>query len=213
MKILIAEDNPISRHLLEAAVSSWGYQPILAADGCEALSVMQGSDPPPIAVLDWMMPGLDGLEVTKTLREQPTAGPVPTYILMLTAKSEKEDIVAAFDAGADDYLTKPFHNGELRARLMVGERIVGLQQKLAERIWKLEASLGEVTALQSMLPVCSHCHQVREDEKYWQEVEEYTRLHSIALFQQPICAECLNRIEARSAQLQFLDDNSPLSCQ
>jgi DNA-binding response OmpR family regulator len=148
--------------MLDSLLRGWGYHPVLAADGNEALRVMQDSEPPLLAILDWMMPGLDGVSVTRQLREDPVSDPTPTYIIMLTAKSDKEDIVQAFDAGADDYLTKPFHAGELRARLMVGERIVGLQRELNRRINALEDAVADGNRLRGILSTCSHCMSQHE---------------------------------------------------
>ncbi len=130
MKILIAEDNRVSRRLLEGMLKSWGHTPVLTGDGLEALAVLRGDDPPQIAVLDWMMPGIDGIELTRVLRDQPAAASIPVYIIMLTAKAGQEDAAEALKAGADDFLTKPFQTDELRARLVVGSRIVDLQTKL-----------------------------------------------------------------------------------
>ncbi|HET6975123.1 MAG TPA: response regulator [Pyrinomonadaceae bacterium] len=134
MKILIAEDNRVSRRLLEGMLKSWGHTPVLTGDGLEALSVLRADDPPQIAVLDWMMPGIDGIELTRVLREEPGAAAVPLYIIMLTAKASEEDAAMALKAGADDFLSKPFQTDELRARLAVGSRIVDLQTKLTIQV-------------------------------------------------------------------------------
>jgi CheY-like chemotaxis protein len=131
VKILIAEDNRVSRRLLEGMLKSWGHTPVLTGDGLEALAVLRGDDPPQIAVLDWMMPGIDGIELTRVLRDRPAETSVPVYIIMLTAKSAQEDADEALKAGADDFLVKPFQTDELRARLVVGSRFVDLQTKLA----------------------------------------------------------------------------------
>jgi CheY-like chemotaxis protein len=132
VKILIAEDNRVSRRLLEGMLKSWGHTPVLTGDGLEALAVLRGDDPPQIAVLDWMMPGIDGIELTRVLRDRPAAASIPVYIIMLTAKAGQEDAAEALKAGADDFLTKPFQTDELKARLVVGSRIVDLQTKLAQ---------------------------------------------------------------------------------
>ncbi|HTV57785.1 MAG TPA: diguanylate cyclase [Verrucomicrobiae bacterium] len=127
-KILIAEDDPVSRRVLEVLLAKWGYQVIAAENGADALSILQSGDSPRMAVLDWMMPGLEGVEVCRRLRRQ-SAQPY-IYVLLLTARSDREDLLAALHAGADDYLTKPFDARELRARLIVGRRIVDLQDQL-----------------------------------------------------------------------------------
>jgi putative two-component system response regulator len=125
MKILIAEDNQFYRLALEATLAGWGYEVVAVADGDAAWQALQAADAPKLAILDWMMPGLDGLEVCRRLRGRPTAE--PTYVIILTARDGKEDIITALESGADDYVTKPFNRDELRARLQVGLRIVGLQ--------------------------------------------------------------------------------------
>ncbi len=142
MKILIAEDDLVSRRVLEVTLIKWGYEVIVAGDGNEALTVLQSADAPPLAILDWMMPVTDGVEVCRRVRQTPSA--VPTYVILLTAKTEKEDVVRGLDAGADDYLTKPFERTELRARIEVGTRMVGLQKKLADRVEELNQTLVEL---------------------------------------------------------------------
>lgn len=142
MKVLIAEDDAISRRLLEATLLKWGYQVELAQDGEEAFAALQQRDAPQLAILDWMMPGIDGVEVCRRIRRQTTE--TPTYIILLTAKGNKEDVVAGLESGADDYLTKPFERLELKARIEVGKRVVDLQKKLAERVRELDQTLTEL---------------------------------------------------------------------
>lgn len=127
MKILIADDDPVSRRVLEAALLRLGHEPVSAVDGTSALAALAMPDAPRLAILDWMMPGVDGLTVCRTIRRNP--GPY-TYVILLTARHQPEDLVQALDAGADDYLTKPLNRVELRARLQSGERVVALQEDL-----------------------------------------------------------------------------------
>lgn len=128
MHILIAEDDPVSRRVLQAHLSKWGYEVIATKNGAEAWSVLQGNDPPPLAILDWMMPSMDGTEVVRRVRER--GGTPYVYVVLLTAKNQKDDIVAGLEAGADDYLVKPFDALELRARIRTGKRILDLQNEL-----------------------------------------------------------------------------------
>lgn len=128
MKILIADDSIVSRHLLEATLRKWGYEVVVACDGLEALELMQRENAPNLAILDWMMPGMTGLEVCGRLRQR--AREPYTYILLLTSKSQKEDLIEGMDAGADDYITKPFDQHELQVRLRAGTRLVDLQAEL-----------------------------------------------------------------------------------
>lgn len=131
MKVLIAEDERISRHMLQEQLEKWGHQVTSAADGSEAWEKFQGDDFS-IVVSDWMMPGLDGLELVRRVRRAADSSRY-VYILLLTAKSWKKDIVAGMDAGADDFLSKPFDPDELRVRLRAGQRIIELERSLAER--------------------------------------------------------------------------------
>ena len=130
MKALIAEDDSISRRMLEAFLVKWGYEVMVATEGEEAWAILQGNDAPRLAILDWMMPGRDGIDICRSIRQR--KGRPYTYILLLTARGQKEDIVQGLEAGADDYVTKPFDPFELRARLRAGRRIVELQEQLLQ---------------------------------------------------------------------------------
>lgn len=130
MRILIAEDDPVSRRLLEATLRRWGYDVVVTCDGEQALAVLTQPDAPNLAVIDWMMPGLDGPEVCQRVRAATVPGGSYTYIILLTARGQKEDIVQGMDSGADDYITKPFDSGELQARLRAARRILDLQAEL-----------------------------------------------------------------------------------
>jgi two-component system cell cycle sensor histidine kinase/response regulator CckA len=148
MKILIAEDNLFSRIALEATLTEWGYEVAAAEDGARAWDILQEPDAPRLAIIDWMMPGLDGIELCRRVRAAKRAS--PTYLILLTARGDKQDIVTGLQAGADDYLTKPFDREELRARLQVGLRIVGLQSELARRVQDLEHALSGAQKLETI---------------------------------------------------------------
>jgi diguanylate cyclase (GGDEF)-like protein len=128
MKVLIAEDDPISRRLLEATLTKWGYDVVVACDGEEAWQILQEEDAPRLAILDWMMPGMDGVQICAAARASQDEPYI--YILLLTAKSQKQDIIQAMKSGADDYLSKPFDVGELEVRLNAGRRVLELQTEL-----------------------------------------------------------------------------------
>ena len=128
MRILVAEDDPVLQRMLESFLKKWGYEVALAKDGAEAWEILEGGEAPRMAVLDWMMPGMDGVEVCRRVRKRVTQAYV--YILLLTAKGEKFDVVDGLESGADDYLTKPFHPQELQARLRTGKRILDLEDHL-----------------------------------------------------------------------------------
>jgi len=128
VRILIAEDDPVSRRLLEVKLAKWGYDVVVTGDGNEAWQALQAKDAPQLAILDWMMPGLDGVEVCRRVRHE--RKDFYTYIILLTAQHEDKDLVTGMDAGADDYITKPFKANELRVRLRAGRRIIDLQNEL-----------------------------------------------------------------------------------
>ncbi len=128
MKILIADDDPISRRMVQVCLDKAGYEAVVAGDGLEALSELEKRDSPRLAVLDWMMPHLDGLKVCEAVRKRSSDAYV--YIILLTANEKSEQIVRGLEAGADDYLTKPFDVEELKARIRAGRRILDLQDQL-----------------------------------------------------------------------------------
>jgi sigma-B regulation protein RsbU (phosphoserine phosphatase) len=191
VKVLIADDDPVSRRALELTLRQWGYDVLVCADGAEAFEALRQEDAPQLAVLDWMMPGMEGLEVCRMVRE--LEGSRVTYLILLTAKGNQEDIVAGLEAGADDYVTKPFKAAELKARLRVGLRMMDLQNNLAERVHDLEDALSRVKQLQGLLPICSYCKKVRDDHNYWQQVEGYVAEHSGVQFSHSVCPECYQR--------------------
>jgi phosphoserine phosphatase RsbU/P len=192
MRILIAEDDVISRRLLESTLTKWGHDVFPVSDGRAALQALQATNAPPLAILDWMMPEMDGVQVCRAIRGPTTERII--YIILLTAKSQKEDIVTGLNAGADDYLVKPFDREELRARLNAGIRIVTLEQALAERVRELEEALARVHELQGLLPICSYCKKVRDDQNYWHEVENYVSRRSGAVFSHGVCPHCKDHI-------------------
>jgi two-component system, cell cycle response regulator len=129
VKILLAEDSAIYRRLIETHLKEWGFDFVSAKDGKEAWKLLAKQDAPRLALLDWVLPEIDGVELCRRLRSRPEGGPY-TYTILLTAKSRKQEMLEAMEAGADDFLAKPFNPPELQARLLVGKRIVELQEKL-----------------------------------------------------------------------------------
>jgi diguanylate cyclase (GGDEF)-like protein len=130
MRILIADDSIVSRHLLDATLRKWGYEVVVACDGVEAWNALQAAEGPLVAILDWVMPGLTGPEVCRRVREREKERDTYTYLLLLTSKSLKEDLIEGMESGADDYITKPFDQHELKVRLRAGTRIIELQREL-----------------------------------------------------------------------------------
>jgi len=127
-RVLIAEDDPVSCHVLKSFLLRWNYEVIVETNGAEAARILESDGAPRLAVLDWMMPGMEGVQICQRIRERRSRPYI--YMLLLTARSEKRDLLQALELGADDYLTKPFDSEELRARLVVGERILALQDDL-----------------------------------------------------------------------------------
>jgi signal transduction histidine kinase len=144
MKVLIAEDDSASRMALRAILRKWGHEVIVAEDGNQAWELLQRENPK-IAILDWMMPGIEGIELCRRIRERADCDYV--YVILLTAKVEKEDIVAGLDAGADDYITKPFDREVLRSRVAVGVRMVQYETLLAEKNIQLQRYGSEMGKL------------------------------------------------------------------
>ncbi len=121
MRVLIAEDDSISRIMLQNTLKKWGYEPVVSSNGAEAFSILDEDDAPQLAILDRMMPEMDGTDVCRRIRQRKTP---PLYIVLLTAKAQRQDLVEGLEAGADDYVIKPFNHQELRARLQVGIRVI-----------------------------------------------------------------------------------------
>ena len=188
MKILIAEDDHISRKILQTVLTKQGNDVTAAEDGVKALEALQ-KETPEILITDWMMPDLDGLQLSRQVRELDL--PSYVYIILLTALTEKQRIIEGLDAGADDYITKPYDKTELMARVKAGERVIRLEKTLREKNAALSDALAQVKQLKGIVPICMHCKKIRNDENYWQQVEEYMHEHSEADFSHSICPECL----------------------
>jgi len=154
--------------------------------GGEAL---QNADAPALVVLDWNMPGLDGPDVCRKIRESTRSG--YTYMLLVTARNAKSDVVQGLSAGADDFISKPVDPDELHARLKTGERIVRLEHTLATQVKELQAASEHVRELQGMIPICMHCKRIRNQSQIWEKVETYIGTRSEAKFSHALCTECL----------------------
>jgi DNA-binding response OmpR family regulator len=158
VKILIAEDEFTTRMMVQVCLENWGYRVESVTNGIAAWAALQKPDAPHIAILDWEMPELDGVEVCRRAKELDTVS--PPYILLLTSRDSKTDIVKGFDAGADDYMTKPFNDNELRARVRVAERLVRTQSSLAESVLELKEALNQVEMLENGIEVCRECRMI-----------------------------------------------------
>jgi DNA-binding response OmpR family regulator len=189
MKVLIAEDDFISRRVLEVRLAKSGYDVVLADDGLRAWEILESEDAPALAILDWMMPGLAGTEICRRLRSR--EGRSYVYVILLTARGRVDDVVEGLESGADDYLTKPFDWKELETRVRAGTRILELQSELGDKVAELESALAHVRTLQGLLPICMHCKRIRDDSNTWHQMETYIETHSNAMFTHSLCKKCL----------------------
>ena len=192
MIVLIADDLDINRKLLRTLLAAEGHEVIEASNGKEALQILQGATGPIVGLIDWEMPELEGIEVCRQTRLLQDAPPI--YLILLTVRDSKQDIVAGLQGGANDYITKPFDKTELLARVGIGKQMVQLQQALTERVAELKEALVSVKQLGGLLPICSYCKKIRDDQNYWQQVESYVGQHSAAKFSHSICPQCYEDI-------------------
>lgn len=191
MRVLIADDDAALRYGLRVQLERWGYEPVVCEDGEAARAVLRGPDPPPLAILDWSMPGADGVTLCREIRSTP--GLDTTYVVLLTAHDTREEMVAGLVGGADEYIIKPFDWAVLRARINTGARIASLQQSLAQRVRELQSALDMVNKLSGLLPICSYCKRIRKEEDRWQQLETYLSEHSEAEFSHGVCPDCFER--------------------
>ena len=194
MRALVADDDLATAALLQRTLERWGLDVIVAHDGLEALKAVQEDPGIGLAVLDWSMPGLDGPEVCRRIRADPSRAHL--HLLLLTAREGRADVVSGLDAGADDYLSKPFDPEVLRARVHVGLRVLKLKERLAERVAELETALSKVKQLHGLLPICSYCKHVRTDGDYWEQVEQYVSDHTDLQFSHGVCPACYDKVAA-----------------
>ncbi len=196
-RILLAEDDPRYRRILSHYLASWGFSVTIASDGIEAAALLTGEESPALALVDWMMPGLEGPEVCRRVRELPDRP--YTYVILLTSKADKDAVAAGFEAGADDYVIKPCDMNELRARLKVGERMLTLERTLAQQVETLQDALDHVRQLKELLPICAWCKRVRDDKDYWHSIEEYLHVHTGTDFTHGICPHCVEAMRQQAS--------------
>ena len=190
LEVLLVDDEPSTRAQVARALEKAGYDVLLARNGAEAIEIWE-RERPPLVITDWLMPELDGEALCRHIRE--ARGERYTYVIMLTIKEEQPAVVAGLEAGADDYVKKPFDKHELLLRVKAGERVVHLEATLAEKITKLEDALGRVRTLEGILPTCAYCGRIRDDEGNWHELEAYIRKTTLAEFSHGYCPECAEK--------------------
>jgi DNA-binding response OmpR family regulator len=189
--ILVADDDSVSRTLLARTLEHWGHEVETVADGLEARQRLTGAGASPLAILDWAMPGVEGPELCRQVRA--AALRVQPYLVMLTARQAPEDLAVALEAGADDFLSKPFNRVELMARLHAGMRIINLHRALTDRIQELEESRQREHHLRSLTPICSYCKKIRGDKDDWEPIDQYLAEHGYR-FTHAVCPSCLDTV-------------------
>ena len=192
MRILIADDDPVSREMQACLLQQEGHEIIEARDGAEAWSALQSSDPPSIAILDWHMPQIKGIEICRRARATPALKHL--YLMLQTATPRDEGMEEGLKAGANDYLAKPFRVAELRARVRMGGHVVQLQNDLAIRDNALQRAVTELNALRAILPLCGYCRKPRNDQNYWHEVNAYFDRMINAEFSHGLCPVCYESV-------------------
>lgn len=188
LRILVVDDDAVTRMTLESVIRAAGWSPIAIEDPEMALDILTGADPPPIALIDWQMPSLSGVELCRRLRAADvTARP---YVIFVTANSTSTDIVTGLDAGADGYMTKPIAAEELQARVRAGLRTIALQQDLRSRLEQAEAESARTRPLRELLPMCCYCRRIRDERQHWSTLEEYLSHRINVRFTHGFCPTC-----------------------
>jgi phosphoserine phosphatase RsbU/P len=188
VQILVADDDSVSRTLLVRTLELWGHEVDCVVDGLEACGRLIMPGAPTMAVLDWGMPGLEGPDVCRKVRA--AALRMQPYLVMLTARYSPDDLAVALEAGADDFLSKPFNRVELMARLHAGVRILNLQRALTDRIQELEESRQREHHLRTLTPICAYCKKIRGDRDDWEPIDQYLAEHGYR-FTHAVCPACL----------------------
>jgi phosphoserine phosphatase RsbU/P len=192
MRVFVVEDDRKVAGFIQTGLEQEGHAVDVLHEGNgageQALTIDYDA-----VVLDVMLPGRSGFQVLRDIRARKASLPV----LILTAKDSIEERVAGLDAGADDYVVKPFDADELRARVHVGIRVLKLQERLAERVAELQTALLKVKQLSGLLPICSYCKRIRSDQNYWEQVDRYVAQHSDAEFSHGICPDCFKTVIAK----------------
>ncbi|MFH1687772.1 MAG: response regulator transcription factor [bacterium] len=191
MRVLVADDSVVYRKSLSSILTGWGYAVQQASDGDDALAQLLASDGPRLALIDPKMPGINQADICRTVRRSDTE--YFRYLILLTTGESKADVAAGLDAGADDYVVKPFDHQELRQRMLAGERIVKLETAKHKQIAELTAALDDNKQLRGILPICAWCNRIRDDQAYWRRVEDYFGKYSKTEFAHAICPECNTR--------------------
>jgi len=188
LRVLAVDDDAATRQTMMAVIQSAGWTPVVVEDPEEAHDILMGPDAPPIALIDWQMPKLSGIDLCRLLRRaDPDARP---YVIFVTANTAADDIVTGLDAGADGYMTKPISAIELQARVRAGLRTIAVQSELRLRLRAAETLMAQVKPLRELMPICCYCHRVRHDEELWSSLEDYLRTKVNVRFTHGFCPTC-----------------------
>ncbi|MGE0085198.1 MAG: response regulator [Desulfococcaceae bacterium] len=192
-RILVVDDEPWNLQIMRQILRD-RYDAFFATDGQKALELTEKMLPD-IILLDIMMPGMDGYRVCELLKSNEVSREIP--VLFISSLSDTGDKVKAFEAGGVDYVSKPFQKQEVLARISTHLNSRSLQKRLKEKVAELEEALANIKTLKGLLPICSHCKKIRDDQGYWKQIEVYIQNHSDALFSHSICPDCIEEIYSK----------------
>jgi phosphoserine phosphatase RsbU/P len=192
MRILLAEDHDASRSALRAWLTTRGHEIVAVGDGAEAWKILSADDPPRMAIVGWSMPHLDGIELCRRVRA--TSDLKAVYLILVSSQNHKQHLLQGLWAGANACLGKPLDPDELEAQIHVGGHVVQLHSDLAARLTELQDAFAKVKQLQGLLPMCTYCKSIRDDQEYWHRVEQYIGAHTKAQFSHGICPECWKNV-------------------
>ncbi len=193
-RILIAEDHDSARGALENLLTWRGFSVVIATNGDEALKALAAPDGPSIALLDWEMPGMTGVEICRKIRNRHLDRYI--YLIIITGREGEEDIAKAMAAGADDFIRKPFGVIEVIARLRTGQRTLKLERSLTSHIAEMERTHLTRRRGVSLLPICSYCKKIRDESGKWQDIETYIEKQIGMELTHGICPECMEKVKA-----------------
>ena len=203
MKILLADDDSLARSIALEALQDLGHEVHAVVNGELAWQELRSGEFR-FAILDWEMPELTGPEVCKRVRQIENGNYI--YLILLTSRAKRDDLVHGLSSGADDFLAKPFDPRELGVRIVSGKRILELEEKLGQKIADLENALNKIEQLEGMLPICSYCKKVRRDDNYWEQIEEFVSQRAAARFSHSICPDCFVHVMAEAEEELSGDD-------
>jgi len=210
MKILIAEDDSVTRKLLEASLSKWGYEVIAVPDGSRALELLENDHSLHCAILDWMMPGKEGIYICNRMREERSNRII--YIILMTPQEGSAEAVSGLASGADDYITKPLDKTELHRKVLAAERIIHLEMTVSRKTEELQELQKQLDILREIVPNCTRCGKPRQDDRFYRDVEIYLNKCAESPTPHGLCPDCRNTLsETGEIDLLEIRAKSPTS--